>query len=190
MIGYSRDSFSGFKNSTRPAASWRSRSCRGAGLCLSPTRAPPSRGDDRRSARPPAFAGSGSRTRVPPARPLDLGRRGSQASGGARTYDDGEKRLQEGLVLTEGPACGIEKAREQRREAHGDSEQYPGSAGAQDTSIRRHKEHICNRHHQHPTPPSPSPSSTIARPRSPRPISSTTAWCPSTISTRSGCAAC
>src|SRR5215207_5027332 len=35
-----------------------------------------------------------------------------------------------------------------------------------------------------PTPRSPSPSSTIARPRSPRPISSTTAWCPSTISTR------
>src|SRR4051812_11465891 len=36
----------------------------------------------------------------------------------------------------------------------------------------------------------PSPSSMIARPRSPRPISSTTVWCPFTISTRSGSAAC
>ena len=95
-------------------------------------------------------------------------------------------------MLTESQLAALEKAKSEK-EAHGEFEsECPGYCGAQDTfyvgtmkgsgvlpaDLHRHLRQDRLR------------QALRCRTRSPRPISSTTVWCPSMISTRSGCAAC
>ena len=85
-------------------------------------------------------------------------------------------------MLTESQLAALEKAKSEK-EAHGEFEsECPGYSGAQDTFYVGNMKgvgRIYSRPSSTPTPRSPSPSSMIARRRSPPPISSTIASCPS-----------